>query len=418
MPAGGVTDADHRDGARVHAEHELVELLDRGAHVVEGLGVAATPARAATDAAVLDGPGRPPLLDQARHQRTGVLDAVGGLPEPAVHHHRHPARDTRGQRQLTELARVAAVVVALRLAHSLGHGWHLLGADAPADQHGQADSGRPQGREREEGTTGHPGHAGGSAPRGGSDGSRRPGVGIRTSRRTGHASPRRDASWHRDAAAGSRGSASWRGASPAAAPAARRTSVASRSRAARRLASWVRCSDAATVSTPSTSRPASWSSTRRRTWSGRAEPAASHTSSTRESVVFTPWPPGPEDRLNRSLSSDPGITRVRVTGRSSGTGPSSGARGRFHHPGGETGACRPELRETRGSFTTRVVKLPALSPGLRAAWPSRPSGPRAAGARRAPAGPRSRRRWCPAAQRVRRGARRGRSAGRPPTPAR
>ena len=41
-------------------------------------------------------------------------------------------------------------------------------------------------------------------------------------------------------------------------------------------------------------------------------------SSTRLSVVLTDWPPGPEDRENRSRSSPAGITSQLFTRRSSG----------------------------------------------------------------------------------------------------
>src|SRR4051794_18855576 len=64
------------------------------------------------------------------------------------------------------------------------------------------------------------------------------------------------------------------------------------------------------VSPPSTSRGASRSSSRARGSSLRtAEPAMSQLSSTRLSVVLTPCPPGPDDRLNRSISSASGTTR-------------------------------------------------------------------------------------------------------------
>jgi hypothetical protein len=42
--------------------------------------------------------------------------------------------------------------------------------------------------------------------------------------------------------------------------------------------------------------------------------ATSKSNSTRESVVFTPCPPGPDDRENRQTNSDSGITLERVRG--------------------------------------------------------------------------------------------------------
>jgi len=94
------------------------------------------------------------------------------------------------------------------------------------------------------------------------------------------------------------------------------TTAASRARAASLLRNWARCSDAAMDSTPSTRRPLSRSSSRSR-WTGErtAEPAASHTSSARESAVFTPCPPGPEERENRQDSSDSGIVTPESTRR-------------------------------------------------------------------------------------------------------
>jgi hypothetical protein len=106
------------------------------------------------------------------------------------------------------------------------------------------------------------------------------------------------------------------------------TTAASRARAASLLRNWARCSDAAMVSTPSTRRPFRRSRSRSR-WSGErtAEPAASQTSSARESAVFTPCPPGPEDRENRQDSSDSGIVIPESTRRpgrwAAGMNPSS-----------------------------------------------------------------------------------------------
>ncbi len=94
------------------------------------------------------------------------------------------------------------------------------------------------------------------------------------------------------------------------------TSAASRARAASLLRNCARCSDAVIVSTPSTRRPLRRSRSRSR-WSGErtAEAAASHTSSTRESAVFTPCPPGPEDRENRHDSSESGMVILESTRR-------------------------------------------------------------------------------------------------------
>ena len=92
------------------------------------------------------------------------------------------------------------------------------------------------------------------------------------------------------------------------------TTAASRARAASRLRSCARCSDATIVSTPPTRRPLSRSRTRSRCSGERtADPAASHASSTRESAVFTPCPPGPDDRENRHESSDSGIVTPAAT---------------------------------------------------------------------------------------------------------
>jgi len=83
------------------------------------------------------------------------------------------------------------------------------------------------------------------------------------------------------------------------------------------LRSWERNSDAATVSTPSTSLPVNACSARC-LWPGgsAAEFATSKDSSTRLSVVFTDWPPGPGDLENRQDSSSAGMTVPRtVTSR-------------------------------------------------------------------------------------------------------
>jgi hypothetical protein len=49
------------------------------------------------------------------------------------------------------------------------------------------------------------------------------------------------------------------------------------------------------------------------------EAATSKSSSTRESVVLTDWPPGPLERLNRQLSSARGSDTEAVTGNESST---------------------------------------------------------------------------------------------------
>jgi hypothetical protein len=85
-------------------------------------------------------------------------------------------------------------------------------------------------------------------------------------------------------------------------------------RAASRLRSWERSSWAVTVSTPPTNLPESRSSARDRcTGPSAVVPATSRLSSTRESAVFTDWPPGPDERLNRHRSSRSGIRIERVT---------------------------------------------------------------------------------------------------------
>ena len=90
---------------------------------------------------------------------------------------------------------------------------------------------------------------------------------------------------------------------------ASRSRSARRSRAATRLRCWERCSDAATRRVPS----ASARSARARWVSVRTvEERTSKSSSTRESVVFTDWPPGPGDFENFSTSSPAGTTRPRA----------------------------------------------------------------------------------------------------------
>ena len=87
-----------------------------------------------------------------------------------------------------------------------------------------------------------------------------------------------------------------------------------RSRAASRLRSCDRCSDATTVSTPSTRRRSSRSRARaRKLGSSALVVVMSRLSSTRESAVFTDCPPGPGDRLKRHRSSRSGTTTESVT---------------------------------------------------------------------------------------------------------
>ena len=89
---------------------------------------------------------------------------------------------------------------------------------------------------------------------------------------------------------------------------------ARRSRAASRFRSCERCSDAVTVNTPSTRRPERRMRARARCRGPSAVVAPrSRLSSTRESAVFTDWPPGPDDRLKRHRSSPSGTTTERVT---------------------------------------------------------------------------------------------------------
>lgn len=91
---------------------------------------------------------------------------------------------------------------------------------------------------------------------------------------------------------------------------ASRSRSANRSRAATRLRNWERCSDAETVIRPSTSRPASALRPRERWVSVKAEEfSRSNSNSTLLSVVFTDWPPGPDEREKRSFSSAAGRTR-------------------------------------------------------------------------------------------------------------
>ena len=103
--------------------------------------------------------------------------------------------------------------------------------------------------------------------------------------------------------------------------AAERISPSLRS-ASSRFWSCDRCALALTVSTPLTRRGPSRSSALRLRCSGSAVVwARSKTSSTRESVVFTPCPPGPDEREKRQLTSAAGITDDPRTGMSAGMGP-------------------------------------------------------------------------------------------------
>jgi hypothetical protein len=87
----------------------------------------------------------------------------------------------------------------------------------------------------------------------------------------------------------------------------------SRLSAASRFRNCERFSAATIVMTPPTSRPARRSSARaRRVGPNAEELATSKSNSTRESVVFTPCPPGPDDRENRQTNSDSGITLERT----------------------------------------------------------------------------------------------------------
>jgi len=89
-----------------------------------------------------------------------------------------------------------------------------------------------------------------------------------------------------------------------------------RSNAASRLRSCDRCSDAVTVSTPSTRRPARRSNARVRCTGPKALVlATSRLSSTRESAVLTDCPPGPDEWLNLQRSSPSGTTIDRLTRR-------------------------------------------------------------------------------------------------------
>lgn len=88
------------------------------------------------------------------------------------------------------------------------------------------------------------------------------------------------------------------------------TTEESRASAASRFRSCERCSEAVIVSTPPTNRPASRSiALAFSPGESKSEPARSQDNSTRESVVFTPCPPGPLEREKRQFSSPSGMSR-------------------------------------------------------------------------------------------------------------
>lgn len=75
-----------------------------------------------------------------------------------------------------------------------------------------------------------------------------------------------------------------------------------------RLRSWDRSSDAVTVMEPPMSlRPRRLRSNCRCSSVRVVDPATFHVNSARLSVVLTCWPPGPDERENRQLSSAAGI---------------------------------------------------------------------------------------------------------------
>lgn len=122
------------------------------------------------------------------------------------------------------------------------------------------------------------------------------------------------------------------------------SSAASRARAAARLRSWERYSDAAMTTVPSTSRPASASIALSLTGSvSEGDVARSQTSSTRESVVFTPCPPGPDERENRQRSSLSGTN----------TGPA-----RMPSGDGGSGADMPTTTADPQPSTSELLQVP------------------------------------------------------------
>ncbi len=95
------------------------------------------------------------------------------------------------------------------------------------------------------------------------------------------------------------------------------TSLASLSRAISRFRSWERRSETVTVTDPAISRrPSRVISILCCSSESASESATFHVSSTRLSEVLTCWPPGPDDRENRQLSSDAGIVSADDTFRS------------------------------------------------------------------------------------------------------
>jgi hypothetical protein len=91
------------------------------------------------------------------------------------------------------------------------------------------------------------------------------------------------------------------------------SSADKRDAAASLLRSCERYSEAVTVITPSTSLPSSARIARSFSSSGKtSDEARSYESSTRLSVVFTDWPPGPGDLENRHDSSSAGIITPRT----------------------------------------------------------------------------------------------------------
>ena len=98
----------------------------------------------------------------------------------------------------------------------------------------------------------------------------------------------------------------WRARGTASAVASRERS---RSSASSRLRAWLRESCATAVRRGPT-RPIT-----RRRWSSLSEreAATSNTASTREAVTLACWPPGPDERLTRSSTSDSGTSTPRAT---------------------------------------------------------------------------------------------------------
>ena len=121
VATGGVAEPDDQVSASTRGR------VDGGPDV--GQGVVGRPGAAA----VLDHPGRPAGLDQARHHRLRVLQAVLRLPEAAVHDDHDAARVTRRSGQLTELVGQVAVPDELRvLAHGASSSSSSPGPQATA----------------------------------------------------------------------------------------------------------------------------------------------------------------------------------------------------------------------------------------------------------------------------------------------